>query len=72
MTGGPNPPSLGGMPDNQWRGPSKDFGSPGNRDVVIDPLVFYFCQRCTNCCKCPGDVSHRVDLFQPVLIRVSC
>ena len=27
-------------------GPSKDFGSPGNRDVVLDPGVFYVCQRC--------------------------
>jgi Fe-S-cluster containining protein len=37
-------------------GPSKDFGSPGNRDVMLDPSVFYVCQRCTNCCKWPGDV----------------
>jgi hypothetical protein len=37
-------------------GPSKDFGSPGNRDVVLDPTVYYVCQRCTNCCRWPGDV----------------
>ncbi|HSP41854.1 MAG TPA: YkgJ family cysteine cluster protein [Luteolibacter sp.] len=36
--------------------PSKDFGSPGNREVDLDPAVFYVCQRCTNCCKWPGDV----------------
>lgn len=37
-------------------GPSKDFGSPGNRDVVLDPGVRYVCQRCNACCKWPGDV----------------
>ncbi len=31
-------------------------GSPGNRDVVLDPRVHYACQRCTACCKWPGDV----------------
>ncbi len=36
--------------------PSEDFGSPGNREVDLDPAVFYVCQRCTNCCKWPGDV----------------
>jgi Fe-S-cluster containining protein len=36
--------------------PSKDFGSPSNREVTLDPSVFYVCQRCTNCCKWPGDV----------------
>ena len=37
-------------------GPSNDFGSPGNRHVVLDPGVRYVCQRCTACCKWPGDV----------------
>jgi len=37
-------------------GPSKDHGSPGNRDVVLEPGVHYICQRCTACCKWPGDV----------------
>jgi uncharacterized protein len=36
--------------------PSKDFGSPANRGVTLDPAVFYVCQRCANCCKWPGDV----------------
>jgi hypothetical protein len=36
--------------------PSKDFGSPANRATDLDPTVFYVCQRCTNCCKWPGDV----------------
>ena len=36
--------------------PSRDFGSPANRAVDLDPSVFYVCQRCTNCCKWPGDV----------------
>jgi len=31
-------------------------GSPGNRDVLLDPEVFYACDRCTACCKWPGDV----------------
>ena len=35
---------------------SKDFGSPGNRDVMLYPSLFYVCQRCTACCKWPGDV----------------
>jgi uncharacterized protein len=31
-------------------------GSPGNRDTVLNPTLFYQCQRCTACCKWPGDV----------------
>jgi Fe-S-cluster containining protein len=31
-------------------------GSPGNRTVDLDPDRFYVCQRCTACCKWPGDV----------------
>jgi Fe-S-cluster containining protein len=31
-------------------------GSPGNRDTYLDPATFYVCQRCTACCKWPGDV----------------
>lgn len=39
-------------------GPSREpsHGSPGNRDVLLDPEVYYVCQRCTACCKWPGDV----------------
>lgn len=37
-------------------GPLESHGSPGNRDVVLDPKVFYVCQRCTACCRWPGDV----------------
>ena len=37
-------------------GTTEDFGSPGNREVVLDPGVHYVCQRCTACCKWPGDV----------------
>ena len=33
-----------------------DHGSPGNLDVQLDPAVYYVCQRCTACCKWPGDV----------------
>ena len=31
-------------------------GSPANREVMLDPTVRYACQRCTACCKWPGDV----------------
>jgi len=37
-------------------GPTKNFGSPGNRDVTLDPGMHYVCQRCCACCKWPGDV----------------
>ncbi len=31
-------------------------GSPGNDGTVLEPEVNYVCQRCTACCKWPGDV----------------
>lgn len=31
-------------------------GSPGNRETLLEPDTFYACQRCTACCKWPGDV----------------
>ncbi len=31
-------------------------GSPVNREVLLDPATWYQCQRCTNCCRWPGDV----------------
>jgi Fe-S-cluster containining protein len=31
-------------------------GAPGNREVWLDPDTYYVCQRCTNCCRWPGDV----------------
>ncbi len=31
-------------------------GSPGNDHTVLEPGVNYVCQRCTACCKWPGDV----------------
>lgn len=33
-----------------------DHGSPGNFLIDLDPDVHYVCQRCTACCKWPGDV----------------
>ena len=36
--------------------PTRAYGSPGNRGVVLEPDVHYVCQRCTACCKWPGDV----------------
>lgn len=35
---------------------NQGFGSPGNTGTVLDPRVNYVCQRCTACCKWPGDV----------------
>ena len=35
---------------------SHDHGSPANAGVQLEPDVFYVCQRCTACCKWPGDV----------------
>ena len=34
----------------------ENHGSPGNRRTVLEPGVRYVCQRCTACCKWPGDV----------------
>ena len=31
-------------------------GSPGNDQTVLEPELNYVCQRCTACCKWPGDV----------------
>ena len=36
-------------------------GTPGNRGVQLDPDVYYVCQRCTACCRWPGDVRLEVD-----------
>lgn len=47
-----NPMTLG-TPENH--------GSPGNHEVDLDPNVHYVCQRCTACCKWPGDVRIEVD-----------
>ena len=41
-------------------------GSPGNRDVLLDADVFYVCQRCTACCKWPGDVRIEEDEIAPI------
>ena len=35
------------------------YGSPANREVVLDSKVHYVCERCNACCKWPGDV--RID-----------
>lgn len=44
----------------------ESFGSPGNRSVVLDPDVTYVCQRCTACCKWPGDVRIEEDEIAPI------
>jgi len=42
------------------------YGSPGNRDVVLDENVHYVCQRCTACCKWPGDVRIEENEIAPI------
>ncbi len=42
------------------------YGSPGNRDVVLDENVEYVCQRCTACCKWPGDVRIEEEEIAPI------
>lgn len=48
--------------------PSLDssYGSPGNRSVQLDPDTYYVCQRCTACCKWPGDVRLEDDEIAPI------
>lgn len=46
--------------------PPKGYGSPGNRQVVLDSKVHYVCQRCTACCKWPGDVRLEEDELLPI------
>lgn len=41
-------------------------GSPANREVMLDPTVRYVCQRCTACCKWPGDVRLDSDELAPI------
>lgn len=41
-------------------------GSPGNREVTLDAEVHYACQRCTACCKWPGDVRLEEDEIAPI------
>src|SRR5690606_25056334 len=36
------------------------------RDVQLDPSVFYVCQRCTACCKWPGDVRLEDEEIAPI------
>ncbi len=37
-------------------GATENFGSPANHEVALEPGVHYVCQRCTACCRWPGDV----------------
>jgi len=43
-----------------------DCGSPANRDVMLEPGVRYVCQRCTACCRWPGDVRLEDDEIRPI------
>jgi uncharacterized protein len=35
---------------------TRSHGSPSNKETRLEPGVHYVCQRCTNCCRWPGDV----------------
>ncbi len=48
------------------RPPREAYGSPANRQVVLDSQVHYVCQRCNACCKWPGDVRLEEDELQPI------
>jgi Fe-S-cluster containining protein len=41
-------------------------GSPGNRDVHLYAENYYICDRCTACCKWPGDVRLEDDEIKPI------
>ncbi len=42
------------------------YGSPGNRTVLLEEENYYVCQRCTACCKWPGDVRIEEDEIAPI------
>jgi len=47
-------------------GLSEQYGSPQNRDVLLDPGTRYVCQRCTACCRWPGDVRIEPEELAPI------
>ena len=53
--------------------PSREpsHGSPGNRATLLDPDTYYVCQRCTACCKWPGDVRIEEDEIDVAGVRTS-
>ncbi|HEX5789700.1 MAG TPA: YkgJ family cysteine cluster protein, partial [Luteolibacter sp.] len=42
------------------------YGSPANRRQALEPGIHYVCQRCTNCCRWPGDVRIESDEVEPI------
>ena len=46
--------------------PPEHYGSPHNRDVLLDHGTHYVCQRCTACCRWPGDVRLEPDELAPI------
>ncbi|MGA0900748.1 MAG: YkgJ family cysteine cluster protein [Luteolibacter sp.] len=42
------------------------YGTPSNRQLNLDATLHYVCQRCTACCKWPGDVRLEEDELQPI------
>lgn len=45
---------------------SENHGTPANRDVTLEPGVWYACQRCTACCRQPGDVRLEEEEIAPI------
>jgi Fe-S-cluster containining protein len=48
----------------------ESHGSPGNKNVVLNPDVTYVCQRCTACCKWPGDVRLEEEEIGPIALHL--
>ena len=47
-------------------GVERSYGSPSNDHTVLEPGINYVCQRCTACCKWPGDVRLEEDEIAPI------
>lgn len=56
--------------DGNSTGCPTNYGSPGNRDVVLDKDQWFVCQRCTACCKWPGDVRLEDDEIAPIAAQL--
>lgn len=46
--------------------PREHYGSPSNDSVDLETGVHYVCQRCTACCRWPGDVRLEEDEIAPI------
>lgn len=52
-------------PDSMVRS-AREHGSPGNRSAHLHTGIFYVCQRCTACCRWPGDVRLEEEEIAPI------